>query len=87
MNAAVVLRRRLVDAAASLADEFGALPAGSVLRCYARAVQVVRREGCGDDELPAAARRAAVEMLRARRVEQPTRLAVIPRQRRAGLLA
>ena len=87
MNAAVLLRRRLLDAAASLADEYGALPAGSVLRCYARAVQLMRREGCRDDELPSAARRAAAEMLRARRVEQPTRLSVIPRQRRVGLFA
>jgi hypothetical protein len=84
MNPALLLRRRLVETAAGLADEYGAHPAGSVLRCYARAVRLMRRAGCGDDELPAAARRAAVEMLSARRVEEPLRLSVIPRQRRPG---
>lgn len=84
MNPALLLRRRLVETAAGLADEYRAHPAGSVLRCYARAVRMVRRAGCGDEELPAAARRAAVEMLSARRLEETARLSVVPRQRRPG---
>jgi len=87
MNSAVTLRRRLVDAAASLADEYGGHPAGSVLRCYARAVQLMRVAGCQDDELPGAAREAAAEMLRSRRVEQPPRLSVVQRQRRPSLVS
>lgn len=87
MNQAVLLRRALVSEATSLVAELDTHPAGSVLRCYARAVQRQRLAGCGDDDLPSAAREVAAEALRTRRVPVPAAPAFIPRQRQVRRIA
>jgi hypothetical protein len=40
-------RDALLDAAHGLVEEYHGLPAGSVLRCFARSVRDVRRRGAG----------------------------------------
>ena len=87
MNQAVLLRRALVSEATSLVAEFDSHPAGSVLRCYARAVHRQRLAGCGDDDLPRAAREAAAEVLRTRRATLPAERVFIPRQRQVRRIA
>jgi hypothetical protein len=64
--------------AMSLVAELDGYPAGSVLRCYARAVHRERSAGCSDEDLPRAAREAAAQMLQTRR---------IPRQREVRRIA
>lgn len=68
MEAAVQLRERLLDTAQAVTREHPDHPAGSVLRCYARAVRLVRLTGCPQNDLPEAARRATSELLRYRAV-------------------
>ena len=87
MNQAVLLRRALVSEAMSLVAEFDSHPAGSVLRCYARAVHRQRLAGSGDEDLPGAAREAAAQVLRTRRTPQPAPGAFIPRQREVRRIA
>jgi len=87
MNQAVLLRRALVSEATSLVAELDTHPAGSVLRCYARAVHRQRLAGCPDEELPRVAREVAAQLLRTRRTPQPTPRAFIPRQREARQIA
>lgn len=58
-----VVRQRLVETAMSLTEEFPAQPAGSVLRCYARAATLARIRGCPPEELADEARRTAARLL------------------------
>jgi hypothetical protein len=57
------VREQLLLAAETLAEDHPDHPAGSVLRCYARAVRLVRLRGCPDEQLPETARRLAAETL------------------------
>jgi hypothetical protein len=62
----------LVDAALRLVAERPDLPAGSVLRCYARAVAVVRRAGVQPDAVADRAGEFARRLLAARdRADRP----------------
>lgn len=45
MHAAVEVHRELLDVGARLVSEYVDHPAGSVLRCFARAVRLARRAG------------------------------------------
>lgn len=58
-----VVRQRLVETAMALTEEFPSQPAGSVLRCYARAATLSRIRGCPAEELPDEARRTAALLL------------------------
>jgi hypothetical protein len=87
MNEAVLLRRALLSEATSLVTEFDSHPAGSVLRCYARAVHRRRLAGCGDEDLPRAARELAAQVLRTRRTRVSAPPAFLPRQREARRIA
>jgi hypothetical protein len=49
----------LLDAVARLVDERDDLPAGSVLRCFARAVRQVRQAGCPTAQLAVEVERVA----------------------------
>jgi len=69
-----VARQRLVDTAMSLTEEFPGQPAGSVLRCYARAATLARMRGCPAEELPEEARRAAARLLAERSARAPMNL-------------
>jgi hypothetical protein len=62
----------LLETAWRLAEEYGDVPTGSVLRCFARAVR--RARGCGVAlvDLPAAADRIARFQLDARRLSDAT---------------
>jgi hypothetical protein len=66
----VDLHRQLLEVAFDLTTEFDALPPGSVLRCFARAVHLARLDGAAGVELPEQARRIAASMLRRRLVER-----------------
>lgn len=55
--------QRLLEAAERLVRDYGGIPAGSVLRCYARAVQRRTRTGCPPERLADAAERLAREHL------------------------
>lgn len=74
----VDLHRQLLDIAFDLSVEFDTLPAGSVLRCFARAAHRARMAGCADDDLSEVARAAVVRTL-AERV--PVRDGTFPVQR------
>ena len=76
-------RRRLLDTALDLARAQTDRPVGSVLRCYARAVQLAMLEGCSDAALPDAARAVAEEMLLARTTRSTNRRRVAPSRRLA----
>lgn len=62
----VDLHRQLLDTAFDLSTEFDTLPAGSVLRCFSRAVHLARLKGAEGARLPEEARRIAESSLRAR---------------------
>jgi hypothetical protein len=62
----VDLHRQLLDIAFDLSVEFDTLPAGSVLRCFARAVHLARLQGAEGARVPEEARRIAVSSLRSR---------------------
>jgi hypothetical protein len=66
----VDLHRQLLEVAFALSTEYDALPAGSVLRCFARAVHLARLDGAAGLELPERARRLADSMLVRRLVER-----------------
>ena len=53
----VSVNHQLLEVAERLTTEFDQLPAGSVMRCFARAVQVARRSGCPAGSLPQTAER------------------------------
>jgi hypothetical protein len=74
----LVLRRQLMETAEQLTRELPEHPAGSVLRCFARAAHRARMAGCGDDDLSEVARAAVVRTL-AERV--PVRDGTFPVQR------
>lgn len=57
------VRQRLVETAMSLTEEFSGQPAGSVLRCYARAATLARIRGCAPEDVPDEARRTAARLL------------------------
>ena len=76
----VDLHRQLLETAFDLSVEYDTLPAGSVLRCFARAVHLARLKGVEGARLPEEARRIAESSLRSR-AAQGTR-----RARTAGVL-
>jgi len=55
--------QELLDAAALLVDEWEDVPTGSVLRCFSRAVWVVRGRGCPPERLAAEAMSLARALL------------------------
>lgn len=59
----------LLQRAEALAAEYVDLPAGSVIRCFARAVGHARRSGCGLNALPDAAESRARDLLSARSLQ------------------
>lgn len=61
--AAVMTQAALMESALRLVDERPDLPAGSVLRCFARAVGVARRAGALGDDLPPRAEAVARRLL------------------------
>ncbi len=63
------LHRELLDTAFDLSVKYDALPAGSVLRCFARAVHLARLKGAEGARLPEEARRIAESSLRERVAE------------------
>ena len=65
-NGVVDLHRQLLETAFDLSVEFDTLPAGSVLRCFARAVHAARLKGAEGARLPEEARRIAESSLRSR---------------------
>ncbi|HET8560761.1 MAG TPA: hypothetical protein VFL69_09610 [Marmoricola sp.] len=85
----VAFNQELLDAAQQLVDEYDDLTAGSVLRCYARAVRRSVRTGCPPGRLAREAELLARHMLVARRqrgrVSLPTQSgAIIERGRGAA---
>lgn len=60
------VNQQLLDAAARLVDEWPDLPTGSVLRCFSRAVWIVRGTGCPPDRVAAEAARLACSLLELR---------------------
>ena len=69
----VDLHRQLLDLAFDLSVEFDTLPAGSVLRCFARAVHLARLQGAEGARLPEEARRIAESSLRSRAAKDTRR--------------
>jgi len=59
----VTVNHQLLEVAERLTAEFDHVPAGSVMRCFARAVQVARRSGCLAVSLPQSAERMTRELL------------------------
>jgi hypothetical protein len=57
---------RLLETAGELTAEFSEMPAGSVMRCFGRAVKLARAQGVTGTALPEAARRIARSSLRDR---------------------
>ena len=86
MNGSLLLRRRLVETAQALVRDAPEHPAGSVLRCYARAVRIQRQRGCDDEQLADRARETAERLLAGRGAERPL-LNVVPPQRRRSVVA
>jgi len=84
VNERVLLRDRLVETAQALVHDTPGHPAGSVLRCYARAVRLVRLQGCDDERLADRARQAAERLLAERVTDRPS-VSVIPAQRRRSV--
>jgi hypothetical protein len=74
----VDLHRELLDTAFDLSVQYDALPAGSVLRCFARAVHLARLKGAEGPRLPEEARRIAESSLR-ERVAEGVRLGRVSR--------
>lgn len=62
----VLVHGELIEAAHELTQVHQGHPAGSVLRCYARAVHLSQLSGCADAQLAETASRLAEEMLLAR---------------------
>ena len=70
----VDLHRQLLDTAFDLSVEYDTLPAGSVLRCFARAVRMARMKGAEGARLPEEARRIAESSLRGRAADGTRRV-------------
>lgn len=66
-NQAARTHRALRETAARLMAQWDDLPAGSVLRCYSRAVRTVVRAGCAPERVPREAERVAHGWLDLRR--------------------
>ena len=79
----VAVNDELLDVAQRLATEYDDLTAGSVLRCFARAVRRSARSGCPTEQLPGEAERLTRHMLATRR--QRGRVA-LPRQRQSAAI-
>ena len=62
----VDLHHLLLETAGELTTEFSEVPAGSVMRCFGRAVKLARAQGVSGTALPEAARRIARSSLRDR---------------------
>jgi hypothetical protein len=58
------LSTQLLDVADRLVEDFAEVPAGSVLRCLARAVQMARASGSPPEDLGTRAEEMARQMLR-----------------------
>ena len=69
----VDLHRQLLETAFDLSVEYDTLPAGSVLRCFARAVHLARLKGVEGARLPEEARRIAESSLRSRAAKSTRR--------------
>lgn len=65
-NYAPATQGALVDAAMRLVDDYPGIPAGSVLRCYSRAVTLLRLAQTPSSQLPTRAVVLAARMLAAR---------------------
>ena len=63
MSTAIDVNRQLLDCAERLVEEYPDHPAGSVLRCFARAVRLARARGVTVAALPAVAEIRARAML------------------------
>lgn len=74
----LAVNKQLLDVAQRLATEYDDITAGSVLRCYARALRRTARAGCSADELPGKAERLTRVLLAGRRRGGPV---PVPRQR------
>jgi hypothetical protein len=59
----VTVNDQLLDVAERLTTEYPELPAGSVLRSFARAVVLARRSGCPTSSLPHRAERMTRHLL------------------------
>jgi len=70
----VDLHRQLLETAFDLSVEYDTLPAGSVLRCFARAVRMARMKGAEGARLPEEARRIAESSLRGRAASSTRRV-------------
>ena len=64
--APALIRHQLSETALELAREFSSIPPGAVLRCFSRAVRVVRLAGTEPAEVARVARRMAELMLQSR---------------------
>lgn len=71
---AVTTQAALMEAALRLVDDRDDVPAGSVLRCFSRAVAVTRRSGIATEALPTRAEALARGMLAARNGPDRNRL-------------
>lgn len=63
----LVVNQTLLDVAQRLTTEYEDIAAGSVLRCYARALRRSARRGCSTAELPGEAERLTRTLLSKRR--------------------
>ena len=65
------LHERLLETAYEMTDQFHRLPAGSVMRCFFRAVRQARSSGVEPARVPVVARRGAESVLLARLGAEP----------------
>ena len=70
-NRTAPVNHELVEVLERLVAEFERLPAGSVMRCFAGAVQVARRSGCPTSSLPQDAERMTRQVLAERGCSRP----------------
>jgi len=69
------LHERLLETAHEMTDQFDRLPAGSVMRCFFRAVRQARTTGVEPAHVPLVARRDAESVLLARLGPEPLKVA------------
>lgn len=74
MSTAIAVNHQLLDAAEKLVWDYPDHPAGSVLRCFARAVSQARLRGVALAGLPAVSEQAARSMLGTRWPDSGSRL-------------
>jgi hypothetical protein len=65
------LHESLLETAYEMTDQFDRLPAGSVMRCFFRAVRQARTAGVEPARVPVVARRGAESVLLARLGAEP----------------